>query len=60
MKDIGGSISFRLRGKKSNRDAIGASITVEAGGTRQTRYLQAGSGFLAQHSRKFSLGGNTA
>ena len=52
MKDIGQSISFRLRGHKSNRDAIGAAITVEAGGTRQTKYLQAGSGFLAQHSKE--------
>ena len=31
MKDIGDSISFRLRGKKSNRDAIGTAITVEVG-----------------------------
>jgi tetratricopeptide (TPR) repeat protein/peroxiredoxin len=56
MKDIGGSISFRLRGKKSNRDAIGSSITVEASGTHQTRYLQAGSGFLAQHSKEVFFG----
>ncbi|MGB7548233.1 MAG: VCBS repeat-containing protein, partial [Terracidiphilus sp.] len=41
MKDIGDSISFRLRGNKSNRDAIGSAITVEAGGLRQTKYLQA-------------------
>jgi tetratricopeptide (TPR) repeat protein len=56
MEDIGGSISFRLRGTKSNRDAIGTSITVEAGGMRQTRYLQAGSGFLAQHSKEVFFG----
>ena len=31
MKDLGHSIAFRLRGQKSNRDAIGAAITVEAG-----------------------------
>ena len=31
MKDIGHSIAFRLRGTKSNRDAIGAAITVECG-----------------------------
>jgi tetratricopeptide (TPR) repeat protein/peroxiredoxin len=56
MTDIGGSISFRLRGKKSNRDAIGTSITLEAGATRQVRYLQAGSGFLAQHSKEIFFG----
>jgi tetratricopeptide (TPR) repeat protein/peroxiredoxin len=56
MKDIGQSLSFRLRGHKSNRDAIGAAITVEAGGMRQIKYLQAGSGFLAQHSRELFFG----
>src|SRR5207248_1279087 len=30
LKDIGNSISFRLRGTKSNRDAIGTAVTVEA------------------------------
>jgi Flp pilus assembly protein TadD/peroxiredoxin len=55
-KDLGWSISFRLRGQKSNRDAIGSAITVEAGGIRQTKYLQAGSGFLAQHSKEVFFG----
>ncbi|HEY3625501.1 MAG TPA: tetratricopeptide repeat protein [Terracidiphilus sp.] len=56
MTEIGGAISFRLRGTKSNRDAIGAAITVEAGPTKQTRYLQAGSGFLAQHAKELFFG----
>jgi Flp pilus assembly protein TadD/peroxiredoxin len=56
MKDIGNSIAFRLRGHKSNRDAIGAAITVQAGALRQTKYLQAGSGFLAQHSKELFFG----
>jgi tetratricopeptide (TPR) repeat protein/peroxiredoxin len=56
MKEIGRSIAFRLRGHKSNRDAIGTSITVEAGTRRQTKYLQAGSGFLAQHSKELFFG----
>ena len=56
MKEIGDSVIFRLRGTKSNRDAIGAAITVEAGGLRQTNYLQSGSGFLAQHSKEVSFG----
>ncbi|RSL17412.1 tetratricopeptide (TPR) repeat protein [Edaphobacter aggregans] len=56
MKDLGGSISFRLRGHKSNRDAIGAAIKVETGTFRQTKYLQAGSGFLAQHSKELFFG----
>jgi tetratricopeptide (TPR) repeat protein len=56
MKEIGSSIVFRLRGQKSNRDAIGASVTVETEGHRQTKYLQAGSGFLAQHSKELFFG----
>jgi tetratricopeptide (TPR) repeat protein/peroxiredoxin len=50
------SISFRLRGTKSNRDAIGAVITIDAGDTRQIRSLQAGSGFLSQHSKDIFFG----
>jgi tetratricopeptide (TPR) repeat protein/peroxiredoxin len=56
MKDLGHSIVFRLRGQKSNRDAIGTAITVEVGTFRQTKYLQAGSGFLAQHSKEMFFG----
>ncbi len=59
MLDLGDSIAFRLRGTRSNRDAIGTAVTLEAGSLRQTRYLQAGSGFLAQHSKVlfFGIGG---
>jgi Flp pilus assembly protein TadD/peroxiredoxin len=56
MDGIGNSIAFRLRGKESNRDAIGTCLTVEAGGTRQTKYLQAGSGFLSQHTKELFFG----
>jgi tetratricopeptide (TPR) repeat protein len=56
MKHLGDSISFRLQGHKSNRDAIGTAITIEAGPLRQTKYLQAGSGFLAQHSKEVFFG----
>ena len=56
MNDIGASIAFRLQGKKSNRDAIGTSVTVETEGHRQTRYLEAGSGFLSQHSKELFFG----
>ena len=56
MKDLGDSIVFRLRGHKSNRDAIGTSITVGVDNLHQTKYLQAGSGFLAQHSKEVFFG----
>jgi tetratricopeptide (TPR) repeat protein len=50
------SIAFRLRGVKSNRDAIGAMVTVETELGRQTKTLQAGSGFLSQHSKEVFFG----
>lgn len=52
------AIAFRLRGIKSNRDAIGARVEVDG----QTKWLDAGSGFLSQHSKRmlFGLGQSTA
>src|SRR5450755_602650 len=59
VENLPPSIAFHLRGTKSNRDAIGASITIETSVSRQTRMLQAGSGFLSQHTKDlfFGLGG---
>jgi Flp pilus assembly protein TadD/peroxiredoxin len=56
MNELGNSIAFRLRGTKSNRDGIGSAVTIEAGGHRQTKYLQAGSGFLSQHTKEIFFG----
>ncbi len=56
MSQLGHSIAFRLHGTKSNRDAIGAAITVQSGTLRQTKYVQAGSGFLAQHAKQVFFG----
>jgi tetratricopeptide (TPR) repeat protein/peroxiredoxin len=56
IEELPPSIAFRLRGSKSNRDAIGAAITVETGAGRQTRILQSGSGFLSQHSKEIFFG----
>jgi tetratricopeptide (TPR) repeat protein/peroxiredoxin len=50
------SISFRLEGVKSNRDAVGAKITIETDRGRQTRSVQCGSGFLAQHTKEVFFG----
>ena len=62
VSTLGNSIAFRLRGDKSNRDAIGSAVTVTAGSLRQAKYVQAGSGFLSQHTKElfFGLGNNSA
>ena len=56
MGKVPPSIAFRLRGIKSNRDAIGAVIKLETDVGDQTRSLQAGSGFLSQHSKDVFFG----
>jgi tetratricopeptide (TPR) repeat protein/peroxiredoxin len=56
MKDLAPSIAFRLRGSKSNRDAIGAVVTLETESGRQMRILQSGSGFLSQHTKEIFFG----
>ncbi len=56
MEGIGNSIAVRLRGHTSNRDAIGAAVTIEAGATRQTKFVSAGSGFASQHTKELFFG----
>jgi FimV-like protein len=56
MGSLGNSIVLRLRGDKSNHDAIGTAATVTSGSLRQTKYVQAGSGFLSQHTKELFFG----
>jgi Tfp pilus assembly protein PilF len=50
------ALALRLSGTKSNRDAVGARVTVETDRVRATRVLMAGSGFLSQHSKELFFG----
>jgi Tfp pilus assembly protein PilF/peroxiredoxin len=54
------SIALRLTGTKSNRDAVGARVTVETDQAQTTRVVQAGSGFLSQHSKELLFGLGTS
>ena len=56
MPDLGDSISFRLRGEKSNRDAVGASLMVETTVGSQTRFVQCGLGYSTQHTKELFFG----
>jgi tetratricopeptide (TPR) repeat protein len=56
MPGRGDSICFRLRGHTSNRDAIGAVVTLESPVGRQVKFLQAGTGFFSQHSKELFFG----
>jgi hypothetical protein len=49
-------VAFRLRGTKSNRDAIGAVVRLHQKGKVMTRQVQAGGGYLSQCSRTIHFG----
>src|SRR5207237_10228696 len=55
-------VAFRLRGTKSNRDAIGAVVRLYRGDKILTRQVQGAGGYLAQSSKTvhFGLGDTTA
>jgi hypothetical protein len=51
------AVELRGDGKRSNRDAVGALVTVETGpGQKQVRLVGAGSGFASQHSARLYFG----
>lgn len=49
-------LAICLRGAASNRDAIGARLTLRTAAGSQIQLLQAGSGFLSQHSKQLIFG----
>jgi Tfp pilus assembly protein PilF/peroxiredoxin len=50
------SLAIRLVGTRSNRDGVGARVTLKAGQLRRTKLVQIGSGFLSQHSKELLFG----
>ncbi len=54
--ELGNAVAFRLRGRKSNRDAVGAVMVLETSEGRQMKILQAGTGFPSQHSKEIFFG----
>jgi Tfp pilus assembly protein PilF/peroxiredoxin len=52
----GAALAVRLTAVDGNRDAIGARVTVETDRLRRTKTVQAGSGFLSQHSKELLFG----
>jgi hypothetical protein len=49
-------IGFELQGTNSNRDAIGAKITVTAGGRQMVRWITGGSSYLSAQDRRVIVG----
>jgi hypothetical protein len=54
----GNYVAFRLRGTRSNRDAVGAVVRLHQKGEVMTRQVQGAGGYLAQssHTVHFGLG----
>jgi len=54
-------VGLRLTGTKSNRDAIGAKVTLSRGNQKIVRWLTSGSSYLSSHDRRLLFGlGNLA
>jgi hypothetical protein len=49
-------LEVELTGTKSNRDAVGARVTIEIDGKRQIREVQAGDGYASQSSLRLHFG----
>jgi hypothetical protein len=49
-------VAFRLRGIKSNRDAIGALVTLHAGNEVMVRQVHGAGGYLSQSSKTIHFG----
>jgi hypothetical protein len=52
----GNWIELKLIGTKSNRDAIGARVRVEAGGITQVREIDGGNGYAGESTRRAHFG----
>jgi hypothetical protein len=52
----GNWIELKLIGVKSNRDAIGARVKVQAGGLTQIREVDGGNGYAGQSTRRVHFG----
>jgi hypothetical protein len=52
----GNWVQFLLTGTKSNRDAIGARITITAGGLTQIHEIDGGNGYAGQSMRRAHFG----
>jgi len=50
------SVSFRLVGEKSNRDAVGARVRITAGSLRQMRDVKSGGSYLSSSDLRLHFG----
>lgn len=62
LKNDGGNsknfLTIKLRGTKSNRDGVGARVTLSAGSSIMLQEVRAGSGYLSQNDMRLHFGLN--
>jgi len=56
LGDRGNWILLKLEGVKSNRDAIGARVTVHVGDHQQTQEVRSGAGYISQSDFRLHFG----
>jgi enediyne biosynthesis protein E4 len=56
LGERGNWILLKLEGTKSNRDAIGARVTVRAGDHQQTQEVRSGGGYISQSDFRLHFG----
>jgi hypothetical protein len=60
LENVGGNrqhwIELKLTGTKSNRDAIGAQVKIEAGGLTQFDHVRAGGSYLSSNDPRLHFG----
>ncbi len=49
-------VTLRLRGTRSNRDALGARVRLTAAGRTQTAEVRSGGSYLSQHDKRLHFG----
>jgi hypothetical protein len=49
-------VGFRVRGTRSNRDAIGATLTVDGCGNRQTDSVRSGGSYISRNDPRLHFG----
>ncbi len=60
LENVGGTgnrwIGFRVQGTKSNRDGVGAQVTVHSGAKRRTREVRSGGSYLSGNDPRILMG----
>jgi len=49
-------VGLQLEGTRSNRDAVGAKVTIQAGPQKLVRWIEGGGSYLSSHDKRLTFG----